>query len=225
MIRAVVLVLVLVTTILAKGQDSTYVKEYCSKLGQLSETTDIESQISEIDELTKKYLERKPLTGGNPIQEVLRLQYRLSRELKRSCPNYTADRVRLIPKAVYDLENKLTKQQVDSLSTLTEHIKRDKKVYLYLVTIDDFYPDSTITDFANRYREFWAPRTIPENGVVLVVFSTALRQVRISTSDESMAHLNDRECDEAINAMISQLKNGDHFAGLVEGLIAIKSRL
>jgi hypothetical protein len=61
MIRAIVLVLL--TTISATGQDSTLVREYCNKLGQLSETTDIDSLVSGIDEMTVKYFERNPITG------------------------------------------------------------------------------------------------------------------------------------------------------------------
>jgi len=223
MIRAIVLVLL--TTISVTGQDSTLVREYCNKLGQLSETTDIESHISGIDEMTRRYLERNPMTGDNRLQEGIRLQYRLMRELKRNCQNYTTDRVTLIPKAVLDLENKFSKKQIDSLSILTEQIKRDKSIYLYIVSIDNFYPDSTITDFANRYRDFWAPQTNPEKGVVLVVFSTTQRKIRISTGDISMTFLTDAECSEVNKVIIPHFKNNNYFDGMVDGLLAIKSRL
>ena len=204
------------------GQDSTLVREFCNKLGQ---TTDIDSQISSIDDMTRRYLERHPMTGDNALQDALRFQYRLMREMKKNCPSYSGDQVRLIPKSVFDLENKLTKQQIDSLSVLTSQIKQDKNVYLYVVTIDNFYPDTTITDFSNRYREFWAPRTIPEKGVVLVVFSATQREVRISTSDVSMTYLTDTECSEINKIMTPHFKNGKYFSGLVDGLQAIKNRL
>lgn len=223
MIRPIILVLL--TTISVTGQDSTLVSEYCNKLGQLSATTDIDSLVSGIDEMMVSYMDRNPITGDNPLQDGIRFRYRLMRELKRSCPSYTSDRVRLIPKPVFDLENKLTNQQIDSLGTLIAKIKQDKNVYLYVVTVDDFYPDTTITDFANRYREFWVPRTNLEKGVVLVVFSTAQRQVRISTSDISMTYLTDKECSEVNIVIIPNFKNNKYFDGLVEGLIAIKSRL
>ena len=223
MIRAIVLILL--TTISVTGQDSTLVREYCNKLRQLSDATDIESQISGIDEMTRRYLERNPMTGDNALQEGIRLQYRLMRELKRTCPNYTTDRVKLIPKAVLDLENKFTKKQIDSLSILTAQIKRDKNIYLYIVSIDNFHPDSTITDFANRYRDFWAPQTNPEKGVVLVVFSTTQKQIRISTGDISMTYLTDAECSEVNKVIIPHFKNSNYFDGMVDGLLAIKSKL
>lgn len=223
MIRTIVLILL--TTISVQGQDSTLVKEFCSKVTKFSDTTDIEAQVSEIDVMIKRYMVRYPMTGENPIQEALRFQYRLSMELKRTCPNYPSGRVRLVPKTVIDLENKLSKQQIDSLSILTSQIKQEKKVYLYIVTINDFYPDSTITDFSNRYREFWAPLTTPGNGVVLVVFSATQREVRISTGDISMTYLTDAECTEVNKIMLSHFKNGNYFDGLANGLLAIKTRL
>lgn len=222
MIRAIILILL--TTISVQAQDSTLVKEFCNSIGH-SRTTDIESQISEVVGMVDRYLERNPITRDSTLQDALRFQYRLMRELTRTCPNYHSDRVRLVPKAVIDLENKLTKQQIDSLAILISQITQDKKVYLYIVTIDDFYPDSTITDFSNRYRDFWAPRTTPEKGVVLAVFSTAQRQVRISTSDISMTYLTDAECSEVNKIMIPHFKNGKYFDGFVDGLLAIKSRL
>lgn len=223
MIRAIVFVLL--TTVSVIAQDSTLVREYCNKLGQLSETSDINSITSGFDKLILNYLERNPVAGDNPLQDAMRLQYRLMRELKRSCPHYTASRVQLIPKPVFDLENKLTKQQIDSIGIITAQIKQDKKAHLFVVTIDDYYPDSTITDFSNRYRDFWAPRINLEKGVVLVVFSTAQKQVRISTSETSMTYLTDEECSEVNKVMIPHFRNNKYFEGLVEGLKAIKSRL
>ena len=72
MIRAIVLILL--ATISVSGQDSTLVREYCNKLGQLSETSNIESLVSGIDEMTIKYLERNPIIGDNPIQDAIRFQ-------------------------------------------------------------------------------------------------------------------------------------------------------
>ena len=49
----------------------------------------------------------------------------------------------MIPMPVFDLENKLTKRQIDSLSILAEQVNEEKDVHLYIVTIDEFYPDLT----------------------------------------------------------------------------------
>lgn len=194
-------------------------------LSQFSETTSINSQMTYIDEMTRKYFERNPIIGDNPVQDGIRFQYRLARELKKSCPAYLSDQIRLIPKSVLDLENKLTKQQIDSLDLLLLQIKQEKKVHLYIVTIDSFYPDSTIERFSNRYREFWAPRLIQERGVILVIFSTSLKQLRISTGEISMKYLTDDECSEVNKVILSYFRNDNYFYGLVEGILSIKARL
>lgn len=124
-----------------------------------------------------------------------------------------------------DLENKLTIVQIDSLSVLIEEINKKNDVYLYIVTIDSFYPDSTIVDFSNRYREFWAPQETPQKGIILMIFSTTQRQVRISTGDVSMTYLTDIECDDVIRGMTPYFKKGKYLEGLTNGLLAIEIRL
>jgi hypothetical protein len=220
-----VILLILLTTISAYGQDAALVREFCDMLGKFSDSPDLKSQVSKIAKMTDKYLERNPAAADSSFQDRLRFQYQLQRELMRSCRHYPIERIRLTPKTVIDLENKLTKQQIDSLGMLTSRIIKDKKVYLYIVTVDDFYPDSTIADFSNRYREFWVPRAIPEKGVVLIIFSTTQKQVRISTGDTSMTYLTDDECSEVNKTMIPHFRVGKYFDGLVDGLLAIESRL
>jgi hypothetical protein len=224
MIRVTIL-LIFLTTISVNGQDSTLVKEFCNTFSQNLDIANIEQQILHSFDIINQYLERNPLPGDNPVQEGIRLQYRLARDLKRSCPNYTPNRVGMIPTPVFDLENKLTIAQIDSLSVLIDQINEEKDIHLYIVTIDDFYPDSTITGFSNRYREFWAPRIKPKKGVVLIVLSSAQREVRISTGDISMTYLTDEDCNDVLKIMTPHFKTGRYVEGLKNGVLAIKSRL
>jgi hypothetical protein len=224
MIR-ITIIIIFLTTISVSGQDSTLVREFCNSLRPTSDIADLESQVTESFHVIRRYLERNPFAGDNPIQEGLRFQYRLGRELKKNCPNYTSEQLRMTPMPVIDLENRLTTRQIDSLSILMEQVNTEKDVYLYIVTIDDFYPDSTITDFSNRYREFWVPQTEPKKGVVLIVFSATQRQVRVSTGDASMSYLTDKECDDVIRVMTPYFKTEKYLEGLTNGVIAIKSKL
>lgn len=218
-------VLIFLTAYTVRGQDSTVVKEFCVLIGQTADEHDLEFQISELAKVVNNYVERESISENYTVQDGLRFQYRLARELKRSCPNYKLERVRLIPKSIIDLEDRLTKQQIDSLAVLSEQIKQEKEVYLYTVTIDDFYPDPTIIDFTNRYRDYWVPWTLPKYGSVLVAISITHRQVRISTGNISMEYLTDKESEEVISVMTPYFKAGKYFDGLVYGLLAIKSKL
>jgi len=219
------IILILLSTIYVQGQDAILVKELCDKAVKFSESSDIESNFSEADSMVDSYLQRNPLSQDNLLQDGYRFQYRLNRELKRSCPIYPSDAVKLFPRPVIDLDNKLSIQQIDSLSQLVLQINKEKKVYLYIVTIDDFYPDTTISEFSNRYRDSWSPKTPSEKGAVLIALSMTQRKFRISTGDISMTYLTDAECTEVVNVMMPHFRATNYFDGLIAGLIAIKNNL
>jgi hypothetical protein len=187
MIRAIVLILM--SAISVEAQDSVFVKEFCDNFSQFTgEASDREMDLQEMEGMVERYMARDSVNFSHAFQDPFRFQYRLMRELMKSCPIYKnkADRIRLFPQLIFDLEGILTKQQIDTLKILTTKVNKENMVHIYIVTIDDFYPDSTVTDFSNRYRQFWAPRTTPEKGVILIVFSRIQREVRISTDDISM---------------------------------------
>jgi hypothetical protein len=216
--------LIVITTISVRAQDSTFVREFCETLirSGSGDAVDIDSRMQGI---TETYFARNSTTFSHSIQDLSRFQYRLSRELMKTCSTYKTDRIRLLPKVIFDLEGLLTTQEKDSLRILARKLNEQEKVHLYIVTIDDFYPDSTIADVSNRYREFWAPRTLPEKGVILIAISRHNREVRISTGDSSMTYLTDDECKEVNKVMILYFRDGGYFEGLLAGLLAIESRL
>ena len=223
MIRTIVLILM--TAVSVKAQDSLFVSEFCANLSQFSDTSDIGSGLHDLPGILDRYAARDSVNFSHAFQDPFRFQYRLGRELMKGCPAFKVDRLYLPPKPVFDLEGILTVAQVDSLKILITKLNKENKVHLYIVTIDDFYPDSTITDFSNRYREFWSPRITPEKGVVLIVFSTSKREVRISTSHISMSYLTDDECNQTNKVMTPHFKSGNYFDGLSAGLLTIKSML
>lgn len=217
MIRA--LILILLATISAQAQDSTFVRKFCNRIKQTSGDIDFNALEKDIVE----YSERNSMDGS--VQGVFRFQYRLNREIHKTCPEYASERVRLVPKPVFDLENDLIQQKIDSLGILASQIGKEKKAYVYIVTIDDFYPDSTIEDFAGRYRDFWASLTPKKKSVIMVVVSITQRKIRIATSDVAMNYLTDLECTEVNEIIIKYLKEDKIYEGLVAGLLGIKDRL
>jgi hypothetical protein len=220
-----VIVVMLLSAASANAQDSTLVREFCDTFRVNSDTVDDASQVIRSFEALTRYFDRHPFTGDGQEQEALRIQYRLALELRNSCPAYPFERLRLGPNNVIDLENDLNAPQIDSLDVMLSEVNVDKKVFLYIVTIGQFAPDSTIVEFSNRYRDAWAPWAIPRRGVVLVAVSTTHRAIRISTGNTSTAYLTDLECDEVIKIMIPYFKSGKYFAGLVKGVAEIRKRL
>lgn len=216
MIRATI-ILILVTTLCGKAQDSLFVAEFCKTLKQPRGSIDVESKMGE---LTEEYYARDSTTF-HELKDLHRFQYKLSKELMKNCPGVPVKSIRLWPSLVFDLENIFTTNQIDSLKMLTKKLNDEKNIYLYIVTIDDFYPDTSISEFSNRYREYWAPRKVAEKGVVTIFFSKAQREIRISTGDLSMTYLTDDECSRAIQIMTPHFKSGNYANGMEAGLLAI----
>lgn len=225
MIRLTILLLTFGT--LVYGQDSTFVNETCKRINKLPNPSDKEGQNNLIYEQSTKYI--PTLVSNVPREKVLKatytFQYRLNRELKRTCPKFLLDKVPIKAQRVIDFEDKFSKSEIDSLKGIMNRLGTEQNVYVYLVTIDDYFPDKNIEEFSNRNREYWGHGQNFEKGTILISISVAKRQFRISTGDRSMKYLTDDECSEINKIMVPYFKKNEHFKGLVEGLSQMKSRL
>jgi hypothetical protein len=221
-----VLFFILMTVTIVEAQDSIFVKEFCENLVRSVDGRDVVDGVRESNEIIDRYIARDSVRFFEAFDDPNRFQYRLWRELMKNCPNFKPERIRIFhPRLVLDFERILATSEVDSLSILISKLNDEKNVYLYIVTIDDYYPDSSITDFSNRYREYWVPRKPSEKGEVVIVLSKNRRGIRVSTGDSSMIHLTDEECSAANQRMIPHFKSGNFFDGLVAGVLAIGSML
>lgn len=218
---------VFISTVCARAQDSTLVAAFCKTLAHFPQVNNLDSAISRLSTDIKAYYERDPEAIDSTQQGFLRFHYRLDVELSKTCPVlHPLDRVFLVPREpVFDLEHRLAEQEVDSLSSMISGINGDHEVYVYIVTVPNYYPDSTIEDFARRYCDYWALPVSPRKGVVMIVFSAAQRGVRVETDDISKGYLTDDECRQVIQVMTPHFKIGEYFQGLADGLEAIGKRL
>ena len=153
MIRPAIVFLLLAN--IAIGQDSTFIQSTCKKIKELKEQ-DIEGQISVVYQQGQNYIpilmNREPM--DKPLQKMLSFQYKFNRELNRTCPEFKLGfKVPILARGVVDFENKFTKGEIDSLKILIDSIGAEKSIYIFLVTTDDYFPDTTLTDFSNRNRE------------------------------------------------------------------------
>jgi uncharacterized protein len=219
-------ILLLTFSVFASGQDSVLVRETCKKINGLKNPDDIMEQVNLVSGQLMTYV---PTIENTPkekrVKAVYTFQYRLHRELKRTCPKYLIDQAPKIAHRVIDFEDKLTRPEIDSLTDLCVELSKSKKIFVYIVTIDDYFPDKDITDFSNRNREYWGQRGSFEKGNVMIAVSTAQRQIRVSTSDISMEFLTDEECSKINKVIIPYFKEGKYFDGLVSGLSEMKKSL
>jgi hypothetical protein len=227
MYRLLHLLIILVGTIQVYGQDSTFVNETC-KLIKEAGNHDTNRQFKIIENQAIKYVNSSSIAGSansKELQETYRFYYKLSRELVRNCASYTLGIFPVRANRVVDLEGKFTKEQIDSLKNLSFRLGNEKNVYLFIVTIDDYYPDKSIEEFAKKKRDYWGMGHNAENGGVLVALSFSKKEVMISTSEVAMKYLTDGECSDVIDIMTPEFRNGKYFEGVVNGLNGIMERL
>jgi hypothetical protein len=219
-------ILLLTFSTIARGQDSVLVRETCKKITDLKNPDDIMEQIKIVSGQLMTYT---PTIVNTPrekrVKATYTFQYRLHRELKKVCPHYLIDHSPKMYQRVIDLDDKFTRPQIDSIESVCVELSKSKNIYVYIVTIDNYFPDSTITDFSNRNREYWGQRGSYEKGNVMISFNTSKRQMRVSTSDVSMKYLSDEKCSEINKSMRPYFKNEDYFNGILKGLSILKESL
>lgn len=224
MIRLTILLLTFWTC--ALGQDSILVNKTCKQITDLKNPDDIMEQAKIVSEQLMTYA---PTIANTPrekrVKATYTFQYRLHRELKRVCPHYLIDRLPKMYQRVIDLDDKFTRPQIDSIESVCVELSKSKSIYVYIVTIDNYFPDSTITDFCNRNREYWGRRGSYEKGNVMISFNTYKGQMRVSTSDVSMKYLSDKKCSEINKSMEPYFKKEGYFNGILKGLSILKENL
>ena len=208
------------------GQDSTFVTETCGLLKSAAKTTN--AQLKVIEDQTLKYSINSSLidsTNKNKLQDFLRFQYKWRRELIRTCPVYSLGEFNIQSQKVIDLEGRFRKDELDSLKEHVQKICNEKGIYLFLITIDDYFPANSLEEFSNMKRETWGHGRNAEKGAVLIVLNFTRREVRISTSSTSMTYLTDMECTDVINAMTPEFKKENYYKGVVLGLNDLRNKI
>jgi len=222
--RIILIIFIFIYAISAHAQDSLFNRKFCDHLLKLESRG-----LNPMDDILKFINEYQVDTVNlNKLAQSKNgayIQYTISKALRKSCPDFIGRDINLLPREVLDLNNFFRKEQRDSLTSLIRKVNEKEEVYLYIVSVDDFEPESNITDFSNRFRERWSPIIYPKKGKVIIVFSKVKRQIRISTGDISMKFLTDKECDEIVQKMLTYFKSEKYTEGLLTGIQAIQEKL
>ena len=123
---------------------------------------------------------------------------------------------------VLDNEHILTPAQVNSLDSLYKAHEKITTNEMALVTTPDFGKDSGIVSFATRLgNKYGIGKKGKDNGI-LIVFSEAQRQVRISTGYGTEKILTDAIAKKIIDSLMTpEFKQANYFDGLWQGSKAI----
>lgn len=218
--------LLLTISVAVSGQDSVLVKATCKKLSELRNPSDVMEQGRIVSEQLMTFVPVIESTQAEKrVKAAYTFQYKMHREMRRSCPGYLIDFAPNPRQRIIDYEDLFTRPEIDSLTKLLGDMSKSKKIYVFVVTIDDYFPDGTITDFSNRNRERWGPISPYKNGTVMIAISKSQRQLRVSTSSISKKYLSDEECDQILGVIIPHFKEGSYARGTIEGLVAMRKRI
>lgn len=113
---------------------------------------------------------------------------------------------------VFDYEQILTKDHIDSLNTLFENLKKETTYQIVLVTTPDYGKHTKNVEYAVEFGN-----THDVNGVV-IVFSKAKREVFVATGYGIEYFLDDVTVKRIIDElMIPKFRKDDYFGGLYAG--------
>ena len=127
---------------------------------------------------------------------------------------------------VLDFEHVLTPAQITSLDSMYKAHEKITTNEIALVTIPEYGTDSTLERFALNFGNKYGIGKKEKNNGVLIVFTNAIRQTRISTGYGTEKVLKDEIAKKIIDSvMIPYFKNDRIFEGLWEGSKAITTFL
>ena len=130
----------------------------------------------------------------------------------------TAEKEVIRPKFVFDKEQILTENQVDSLNTLFENHEIETTNQIVLVTTPDFGNHRDIAEYSVEFGNFHGIGQRNKDNGVVIVFSKAKREVFIATGYGTENFLRDELAKGIVdNFMIPKFRVDDYFGGLYAG--------
>jgi len=183
---------------------------------------DIQQQILEgtFIELIEKH-------QGDIKNQLNLYNYKLIRELNRNCPENVIKHSSLLPRSgIMDFDSVFTPSQIDSLESLISELMINKKIQVFVMEIDELFPYDDLEYFSYNMLTDWRIGSQYSKGGVIIVFSKALHEIRISTTSAAQKYLNNADCHSILeNIIVPNFKSGLFFKGIYDALKEIKEKI
>ena len=168
--------------------------------------------------LTQKKLERKSFQRNFNV-----LNYKLTRELNKTCNSFRVKYTPLLPLSnLLEIDSIFSDEQSEKINKITKQIRNKNQLEIVILSIDDLYPENDINEFANKKLVDWNIGKNFEKSGIIIVFSKKMRQIRISTTFTSKKYLTDENCEKIISEIIiPNFKKDNYFEGIYKSLIEI----
>jgi hypothetical protein len=188
------------------------------------------NQIEVYSNIQERYLQLLlDSTQSNYNNQINVINYKLIRQLNRSCPDFQIKNSTLLGlTTVIDIEDIFTPEQLDSIHNLARKFQRENRVDFLIVTIDDLFPYDDFKEYADIQLINWKIgfRLKQSKIGVIIVFSKKMRYIRISSNDYNRKYLIDAEYDKIINEFVKpEFIEEDYLQGIFNCMRAINNKI
>lgn len=144
---------------------------------------------------------------------------------KRNQPLNCADYPRPIG-YVSDFENILDSTQVQSLNAILSGYEATSTNEIAVAIVSTIKPAKSMFDYSLQLARCWGVGKKDKNNGILIVISKNLRQIQIQNGKGIEARLTNDETKHIVDSIIiPEMKNGNYYEGLRDGIDAIKKEL
>ena len=166
------------------------------------------------------------ITGLNRPRQFNEFNYKINRELLKTCPVFK-DQFSFLPLSkILDVEALFNQEQYDSLERALVDFIQLKKIDFVVVTIDDVFPFENIEDFVEQQTINWKIGNRYEEGGVLLAISKNLGDLSFSINKKNQSSLSDLDFQKMIHDVGSpEFQKGNYFQGLFYCIDYLKKEL
>ncbi|MGH2666641.1 TPM domain-containing protein [Flavobacterium sp.] len=190
------------------------------------ESDTIELKQAEIySKLLSEYLLKKEPKAKSFKNDYNSLNYKLTRELNKTCETYKFKNSVLLPFSnLVEIDSLFSNEQSENINKIAKEIRNKNQIQIVILSIDELYPSENIDEFSFNKLIDWKVGGVYEKSGVIIVFSKKLRLARISTTYISKKYLTDESCDKIMHEiMIPNFKNENYYDGIYKSLVYIKN--
>ncbi len=125
------------------------------------------------------------ITDLNKPHQYNEFNYKVNRELLKSCKTYT-DQFSLLPLSkILDIEGLFNKNQYDSLERIIIEFIHVRKTDLLVISMEDYFPYNSSKEFIDATFDNWNVGKRYANGGIIIFLSKKNNEVWIRGNDES----------------------------------------
>lgn len=162
------------------------------------------------------------ITDLNKPRQFNEFNYKINRELLKSCSGYQ-DQFSLLPLSkILDLEGLLNKTEYDSLERAIIEFIHLNKMDLVVITIEDLFPYENFEVYSEGIREKWNIGARYNRGGIVVVYSKFMKDINVSLSKTALTVYTASEIDLLEENIKKEITDGSkpyrHLAGLIADL-------